>query len=54
LASRLLDQEGVAVVPGEGFGAWGYLRISFARPLKELRQGVARMEEFLRALDPGR
>ena len=35
-------RQGVAVVPGEGFGAPGYLRISFARPLDELKDGVRR------------
>jgi aspartate aminotransferase len=52
LASRLLDETRVAVVPGEGFGAPGYLRLSFARPMDELREGIARIAGFLRGLDP--
>ena len=52
LASRLLDETRVALVPGEGFGAPGFLRLSFARPTDELRDGLARIAEFLRRLDP--
>ena len=47
LGRRLLEEKHVAVVPGEGFGAPGYVRISFARPLEELREGTRRIAEFL-------
>ncbi len=50
LALRLLDQTRVAVVPGEGFGAPGYLRVSFARPMDELKDGVQRIDAFLASL----
>jgi aspartate aminotransferase len=50
LAERLLEETGVAVVPGEGFGAPGYVRLSFARPLEELQEGVTRMGAFLAGL----
>ena len=50
LARRLLRGHGVAVVPGEGFGAPGYVRISLARPVAELREGSRRMASFLAAL----
>lgn len=50
LGRRLLDETGVAVVPGEGFGAPGYVRISFARPLEELKDGAERIAAFLAAL----
>jgi aspartate aminotransferase len=50
LASRLLDEQGLAAVPGEGFGAPGYLRLSFARPLEELKEGAARLASFLAQL----
>lgn len=50
LALRLLDETGVATVPGEGFGAPGYLRVSFARPLEELKEGAQCMATFLRNL----
>ena len=47
LGRRLLEDKQVAVVPGEGFSAPGYVRISFARPLEDLREGVRRIAEFL-------
>ena len=47
LGRRLLEEKHVAVVAGEGFGAPGYVRISFARPLEELREGLRRIGEFL-------
>jgi aspartate aminotransferase len=50
LALRLLEEAGVATVPGEAFGAPGYLRISFARPIEELRDGIQRVAEVLQAL----
>jgi len=53
LGHRLLEQEGVAIVPGEGFGAPGYARLSFARPIDELRDGVARIASFLAGLRRG-
>ena len=51
LAGRLLDETRVAVVPGEGFGTPGYLRLSFARPMEELQEGLGRLSEFLGRLD---
>jgi len=53
LARRLLDEQRVAVVPGEGFAAPGYLRISFARPMEELKEGVKRLAAFLEGLREG-
>ena len=47
LGLGLLDETRVAVVPGEGFGAPGYLRVSFARPMEELEEGVRRLAAFL-------
>ena len=47
LAGRLLEEQKVAVVPGEGFGAPGYLRLSFARPMDELKEGARRIAAFL-------
>jgi aspartate aminotransferase len=47
MANRLLEEEKVAVVPGEGFAAPGHLRVSFARPMAELQQGAERIAAFL-------
>lgn len=53
LGARLLDEEGVALVPGEGFGAPGYMRLSFARAMGELEEGAARLGRFLGRLRGG-
>jgi aspartate aminotransferase len=50
LAGRLLDEERVAVVAGEGFGAPGYLRLSFARSMEDLREGTKRITAFFSRL----
>jgi aspartate aminotransferase len=50
LARRLLEENRVAVVAGEGFCAPGYVRISFARAMPELEEGGRRIVSFLRAL----
>jgi aspartate aminotransferase len=47
LSFRLLEEKRVAVVPGEGFGAPGYLRMSFARSLDELQEGARRIRDLL-------
>jgi aspartate aminotransferase len=52
LAGRLLDEERVAVVAGEGFAAPGYLRISFARSMEDLREGAKRIAAFFGRLQP--
>jgi aspartate aminotransferase len=49
LSARLLEEQGVAVVPGEGFGAPGHVRLSLATSLEDLRQGVRRMAVFFSA-----
>ena len=56
LASRLLDEKGVAVVPGEGFHAPGHLRLSFATAFEDLQEGARRLAEFFagRAARAGR
>ncbi len=49
-AARLLDEQGVAVVAGEGFGCPGHIRISFARSQDELRRGLAAILKFVESL----
>ena len=46
-ATALLEQQEVAAVPGSGFGAPGYLRISFATSLDHLNQALARLKAFM-------
>ncbi len=47
LAERLLEEAGVATVPGTAFGAAGYLRISYALPLEKLTEAMDRIEKAL-------
>lgn len=53
LSARLLAEQGVAVVPGEGFGAPGYLRLSLAASLEDLLEGTRRLADFF-SRDPAR
>ena len=43
LAARLVRDAGVVTVAGEGFGAPGYIRISYAASLPQIEQGVGRI-----------
>jgi aspartate/methionine/tyrosine aminotransferase len=47
LASLLLDEANVAMVPGEAFGAPGYARFSFALAEDDLIEGLARVQSLL-------
>ena len=46
----LLKEQGVALVPGCAFGMEGFVRLSFACSLEELEEGIARIEQFVKAL----
>ncbi len=45
-ALALLEEEGVAVVPGIAFGREGWIRISFATSLEEIEEGMERLRRF--------
>ncbi len=47
LAERLLDECGIAAVPGTPFGIPGHLRLSFASSMEMLEQAVGRIDGFL-------
>ncbi|MGH3443921.1 MAG: aminotransferase class I/II-fold pyridoxal phosphate-dependent enzyme, partial [Nocardioidaceae bacterium] len=47
LAEIILDEVEVAVVPGEAFGAPGYLRMSYALGDDDLTEGVGRIQKLL-------
>lgn len=47
LADGLLVDAGVGTIPGEAFGAPGFLRLSFAVSLEDIAKGVGRMKEYL-------
>jgi aspartate aminotransferase len=51
-AQALLEREHVVVVPGEGFSAPGYIRISYATSMERLREGATRMLRFVESLQP--
>ncbi|MBI3333168.1 MAG: pyridoxal phosphate-dependent aminotransferase [Candidatus Omnitrophica bacterium] len=47
---RLLEEAWVALIPGAGFGWDTHVRASFAAGIEELREGLDRLEKFVRAL----
>jgi aspartate aminotransferase len=47
LCERLIDEAGIALVPGTAFGAPGHIRFSFAASLSTLEAALARLTEFL-------
>lgn len=51
-ATRLLEEEKVAVVPGSAFGECGegFLRISYAYSLEDLKAALGRLESFIQKL----
>jgi aspartate aminotransferase len=46
LAQRLLEEEQVVVTDGAGFGCEGYLRMSYATSMEQLREGIKRLQGF--------
>src|SRR5258706_2103528 len=46
ISRMLLEKAHVAVVPGEAFGAPGYLRLSYATPIERIDEGLRRLERF--------
>ena len=51
-AEALLDEARVAVTPGEAFDAPGFVRISYATSMENLREGSRRMLEFVQKHAP--
>jgi aspartate aminotransferase len=51
-AQALLEREHVVVTPGEGFDAPGYIRISYATSMDQLREGATRILRFAESLRP--
>lgn len=49
---RLLNEAGVAIVPGSAFGACGegFARVSYAYSVRHLEQALERMSEFLKKI----
>ncbi|KTC86848.1 pyridoxal phosphate-dependent aminotransferase [Legionella brunensis] len=47
-ADKLLQEEGLALVPGSAFGSEGCIRLSFATSMEILRDAMDRLERFCR------
>lgn len=47
---QLLEQEGIALVPGSAFGADGFVRLSFACSTEQITAGIARIAHFMQGL----
>jgi aspartate aminotransferase len=47
LCEYLLDTQGLALVPGEGFGAPGFIRFSFSPSVPVIEKAIGRMTEAL-------
>ncbi len=47
LANYLLEQARIGVVPGEAFGAPGYLRLSYAQSNADIQEGMRRFAEAI-------
>lgn len=50
LSNYLLDKALVAVVAGSGFGAEGFIRLSYATSMEKIQKGMERIEKALKAL----
>ncbi len=49
-ARLLLEDKKVAIVPGDGFGAEHYMRMSYATSMENIEKGLDRIEEFIKEL----
>ena len=51
-ATRLLEEKKVAIVPGSAFGdcGEGFLRISYAYSIEDLKEALGRLEKFITRL----
>ena len=52
-ATRLLREEKIAIVPGTAFGdcGEGYLRVSYAYSMEDLKRAIRRIRRFVVRLD---
>ena len=48
--TRMIREAGLAATPGSCFGAEGYIRLTYCYGNDQLREGLARLEQFVRAL----
>ncbi len=50
LAEYFLDVANVAVVPGIAFGSDDHIRLSYATSMKNIREGITRIENAVKNL----
>jgi aminotransferase len=52
---KLLEEQGVAVVPGDAFSSYGegYIRLSYAYGQDVLEQGLDKIERFVKGIVRG-
>ena len=46
-AKKILDDVNVALIPGDGFGAEGYLRLTFSTSQERIREGISRIKSWI-------
>jgi aspartate aminotransferase len=49
-AEKLLEEAGVAIVPGAAFGSDSHIRLSYAASMEEINEGMERLEKFCRKI----
>ena len=52
IARQILDDVKVAVIPGDSFGAPGFIRLSFATSQERIREGTKRIKDWIRQHAP--
>jgi aspartate aminotransferase len=48
IAQRILNDVNVAIIPGDSFGAPGYMRFSFATSIERIEEGVKRIGDWIK------
>lgn len=48
IAKRILDEVNVALIPGSGFGAPQFVRLSFATSQERIKEGIARIGQWVK------
>ncbi len=49
VAKKILNDVNVALIPGDGFGAEGYLRLTFSTSQERIREGISRIKQWIGA-----
>ncbi len=49
VAKKILDEVNVALIPGSGFGASNFVRLSFATSQERIREGIKRIGQWIKS-----